>query len=125
MSQLASIDASWHSIGNGLGVSYNVLQGLAEANMSNQTKLGHVIQSWLDMNGQDGGAPVTWNTIIDVIRGPLVQNNALAREIYEYLKLKSSVQQSSKCICNYFNHHCNVKGTSNINYIISQYYNGI
>ena len=70
--------------------------------MSNQTTLGHVIQSWLDMNGQDGGAPVTWTTIIDVIRGPLVQNKALAREIYEYLKLDGSVQQSSKCICIYF-----------------------
>ena len=71
--------------------------------MSNQTTLGHVIQSWLDMNGQDGGASVTWTTIIDVIKGPLVQNNALAREIHEYLKLDGSVQQSSKCTCNYFN----------------------
>ena len=66
--------------------------------MPNQSRLDHVIQTWLNMDGQDGGAPVTWKTILDVIKGSLVQNNALAREIYEYLKQKSSVQQSSKCI---------------------------
>ena len=85
--------------------------------MSNQSRLDHVIQTWLNMDDQDGGAPVTWKTILDVIRGSLVQNNALARKIYEYLK-----QQSGKCVCNYFNYHGIIKGTSNINYIISQYY---
>ena len=64
--------------------------------MSNQTTLGHVIQRWFDMNGQDGGAPVTWTAILNVIKGPLVQNIALARKIYEYLKEQSSVQQSGK-----------------------------
>ena len=102
-------------------MSDNYLQFLAKSNKSNENGLRDVIQKWLDMNGQDGGAPVTWTTILDVIKGPLVQNNALARKIYEYLKLESSVQ-SGKCICNYFNHHCNVRGTSNINFIISQYY---
>ena len=90
--------------------------------MPNQSRLDHVIQTWLNMDGQDGGAPVTWKTILDVIKGSLVQNNALARKIYEYLKQKSSVQQSSKCVCNYINYHCTIRGTSNINYTISQYY---
>ena len=77
--------------------------------MSNQSRLDHVIQTWLNMDDQ--GFPVTWNTILDVIKGPLVQNKALAREIYEYLK-----QQSGKCVCNYFNYHCTIRATSNINY---------
>ena len=34
--QLACIDASWHNIGNGLGVSYNFLQGLADTLLKNQ-----------------------------------------------------------------------------------------
>ena len=85
--------------------------------MSNQVKLGHVLQMWLDMNGQAEVTPVTWITILDVVRGPLVQNKALAMSIYQYLK-----QQSSKCVCNYFNYHCTIRGISNINYIISQYY---
>ena len=82
--------------------------------MSNQTRLGYVIQMWLDMDGHGEGAPVIWNTILDVIKGPLVQNKALAMSIYQNLK-----QQSGKCVCNYFNYHCTIRGISNINYIIS------
>ena len=85
--------------------------------MSNQAKLDHVLQMWLDMGGEAGFTPVTWITILDVIKGPLVQNKALAMRIYQNLK-----QQSGKCVCNYFNYHCTIRGISNINYIISQYY---
>ena len=95
LTQIICIDASWHEIGDGLRVSYNVLKGLAESNMSNQTRLGEVIQKWLDMNGKDEGAPVTWVTILDVIKGPLVQNKRLAMKIYENLK-RSCVQQESQ-----------------------------
>ena len=91
--QLADIDALWHEIGVGLGVSYNVLQRLVYSNMPDRRKLGDVIQNWLDMNGQDEGAPVIWNTILDVVKGPLVKKKALAMKIYEYLKQESSVQQ--------------------------------
>ena len=100
-------------------MSFNFLRGLAESNISNKARLDNVVQKWLEMNGHDGGTPSTWNTIIDVIKGPQVQNKALAREIYKYLKQESSVQQSRKCICNYFNYHCTIRGTSNINYIKS------
>ena len=94
--QLTSINASWRSIGNGLGVSYNFLQGLAESPLSIQDKLDQVIQKWQDMNGKDEGAAVTWSTIFDVVKGPLVQNKALAMRIYDYLKQESYSQQSSK-----------------------------
>ena len=94
--QLVDIDALWRSIGDGLGVSNNVLKGLAESNMSNQTRLGEVVQKWLDMNGQGEGTSVTWITILDVVKGPLVQNKAHAMKIYEYLKLESSVQQNTQ-----------------------------
>ena len=91
--QLADIDASWRSIGEGLRVGYNVLKGLDESNKPNQTRLSEIIQTWLDMNGQGESAPVTWMTILDVVKGPLVQNKALAMKIYENLKQGSSVQQ--------------------------------
>ena len=91
--QLACIDASWRSIGEGLRVSYNVIKGLDESNKPNQTRLSEIIQNWLDMNGQNGGASVTWITILDVIKGPLVKNKAHAMKIYEHLKLENSVQQ--------------------------------
>ena len=96
-------------------MSYNDLRGLAEANMSDQMKLDCVIEKWLEMNGQGEGAAVTWKTILDVIKGPLVHNKALAIKIYEYLK-----EQSGKCTC--FNYYCNIRRTSNINYILSQCY---
>ena len=90
--QLAFINFQWRNIGNGLGVTFSDLQGLAERNDSNQTRLDQVIQKWLDMNGEGEGAPVTWKTILDVVKGPLVQNITQAMRIYEYLK-QSSVQQ--------------------------------
>ena len=93
LNKLACIDASWRSIGEGLRVGYNVLKGLDESYKSNQTRLSEIIQTWLDMNGQGEGTPVTWITILNVIKGPLVQNKALAMKIYENLKPESSVQQ--------------------------------
>ena len=94
--QLAFINAHWWNIGIGLGVSFNDLQGLLTFNQLNQTKLDHVIQKWLDMNGQGEGAPVTWNTILNVVKGPLVQDITRAMRINEYLKEKSSVQQDTQ-----------------------------
>ena len=93
LTQLVYIDTLWRNIGNGLGVSFKVLQGLAESNQSNQAKLDQVIQNWLDMNGKDDGAPVTWITILDLLKGPLVNNKALAMKIYQSLKEESSKEQ--------------------------------
>ena len=95
LNQLAFINSQWHNIGQGLGVSFNDLDGLAERNESNQTRLEYVIQKWFDMNGQGEGAPVTWNTILDVVKGPLVQNTTQAMRIYEYLKAKTSEQEDT------------------------------
>ena len=93
LTQLVCTDTLWRNIGNGLGVSFNILQGLAESNQSNQAKLDQVIQKWLDMNGKDDGAPVTWITILDILKGPLVDNKALAMKIYHLLKEESSKEQ--------------------------------
>ena len=96
LTQLVDIDASWRSIGDGLGLKDNYLQGLAQCNDLDQRKLGHVIQKWLDMDGQDECAPVTWHTILDVVKGPLVQNKSQAMRIYESLKAKSSEQEDTR-----------------------------
>ena len=92
--KLACISASWHDIGNSLKLRHNDLKGLAQSYSSNNTRLGEVIQLWLDMNGQDGGAPVTWSTILNVLEGPLVNNKALAMEIYHSLKEESCNRQT-------------------------------
>ena len=93
LKQLVCIDTLWRNIGTGLGVSFNILQGLAESNQPNLAKLDQVIQQWLDMNGKDDGAPVTWITILDLLKGPLVDNKARAMKIYQSLKEESSKEQ--------------------------------
>ena len=45
------------------------------------------------MDGKDDGAPVTWITILDVLKGPLVKNKALAMKIYQSLQEQSSKEQ--------------------------------
>ena len=98
---LVDIDASWRGIGLDLGISYNYLDGLARSSMSNQTRLDHVLQKWIEMDSE--ATPVIWKVIIDVVKGPLVQNKALAIEIYKSLKQESSNQQNTtgmyKYIC--------------------------
>ena len=91
--QLACISASWHEIGDGLGVKYNDLDSLAQSNLKDQRKLGEVIEIWIKMDGKDDSAPVTWITILDVLNGPLVNNKALAMKIYQSLKEESSKEQ--------------------------------
>ena len=74
-------------------MGFNYLDGLAKNNtMSNQIRLQHVLQKWKDLDSP--APPVTWNTVIDVVKGPFVENKALAQEIYEYLKHKNSTVTS-------------------------------
>ena len=96
---LVGIDASWHGIGLDLGVSNNDLDGLAESNMSDQTKLDHVLQKWLEMDGEV--TSVTWQVILDVVKGPLVQNKALAMKIYQALKQENDKEQMGTSKCKY------------------------
>ena len=47
--------------------------------------------------------PVTWKVIVDVVKGPLVQNKAVAMEIYKSLKQQDPKQQntSGKYYCDF------------------------
>ena len=96
LTQLACIDELWRSIGNGLGLRYNTLECLALDKTLNKTRLDNVIEMWLNMKDECGDTPVTWNTIINVIKGPLVQRKDLAMKIYEYLKQEILRQLSGK-----------------------------
>ena len=104
LNHLVCIYAKWREIGNGLGLSSNFLTSLAQSLVSDRIKLEQVIQEWIQLDGQstsDGqSTPVNWKTIIDVVKGPLVENKALAKEMYQYLKQH---QTTSKYII--FNRH--------------------
>ena len=74
-------------------MSYNELQVLAQSYHQNQTKLSEIIGIWIEMDGKDDGAPVTWITILDLLKGPLVNNKALAMKIYQSLKEEGTKEQ--------------------------------
>lgn len=101
LTKLVCIDASWRGIGLDLGVSYNDLQSLAESNLPDQTKLDHVLQKWIEMDGL--ATPVTWKVILDVVKGPLVRKKAVAMEIFQSLKHQDPKPQntSRKYYCNF------------------------
>ena len=80
---LSPIYHLWQGLGNLLGVDVDTIKSLSNSSCSDFVKMSGVLQSWLD----NGPTPVTWNSIIDKIEGPL-RNKALADEIRQ--KLKSS-----------------------------------
>ena len=71
-------------------MSTNLLGGLQLGHESNTVKLANVLKRWMDLKGDEA----TWETIIDVIKGPCVQNKDLAMKIYESLKQRNTRQQS-------------------------------
>lgn len=81
-SLLANIDGKWNEIGIALEVHKNVLDGLHQKQVSNTVKLSEVINSWVTT---ESTSPVTWETVISAIEGPVVDNKQRAIEIKEYL----------------------------------------
>ena len=78
---LADIDNKWCEIGLSLKIADSVLNGLKSKNMENILKLDEVLQSWIKTDS----SPVTWDTMIAAIEGPLVNNMQKAKQILEYL----------------------------------------
>ena len=78
---LADIDNNWYEIGLSLEVGDNVLNGLRYQEMKNILKLDQVLLSWIETES----SPVTWDTMITAIEGPLVNNVQKAKKILEYL----------------------------------------
>ena len=81
-SLLASINDKWYNIGIALGVKKNVLNGLRDKPGDNTVKLSEVVDSWITTNST---SPITWETVISAIEGPLVDNRQRAKDIKEYL----------------------------------------
>ena len=95
LEQLVCIDTEWRQIGNGLGLSSNFLNGLAQSHEPNQIRLDKVLQKWMDMNGHPPCSPVTWKAILDVLKGKLLQKHELVKEIYQYLKPQESLKRQT------------------------------
>ena len=78
---LADINDKWHEIGLSLRVGSDVLNGLTSEKVENIIKLDKILQSWIETES----SPVTWDTMIAAIEGPLVKNVQKAKKIREYL----------------------------------------
>lgn len=69
-------------IGVQLGVDSNTIKSLSESNKSEETKLVEILQKWTEMKP----TPVTWENIIKVVGGPVVQQLNVAITIQQSLK---------------------------------------
>ena len=79
---LADISHNWMEIALAISIPHNVLNGLQHTySVSDTVKLNHVLQTWMDTQS----SPVTWETIIFAIEGPIVNNKRKADEIRQYL----------------------------------------
>ena len=78
---LADISHLWQEIGLSLNVSDNVLGGLKQSKERDAVKLAEVINSWLNSST----SIITWKTVIDAIKGPIINHAKKANEIYQHL----------------------------------------
>ena len=78
---LSNIAENWYEIGEAINVSLNLLSGLIFNNKHNYYKLNDVLDSWKLYQP----SPVTWETVISAVEGPIVNNKRKANEIREHL----------------------------------------
>ena len=74
---LSDIEHMWYEIGCALQVQQDVLENLQHSNLFN---LSDVIRIWKDTRP----SPVTWETVIDAIASPIVNDKKTADEIRRY-----------------------------------------
>jgi hypothetical protein len=79
MNILAEIAPQYDDIGTALNVPMSSL-GLPDNPDKYKDNLRRTLEWWL-INGDSVGSPVTYNTIINAIEGPIVQNYRLSQEI--------------------------------------------
>ena len=78
---LSPFSYQWIEIGESLNIPYHDLEHLQYSSSPDSYKLSKLLQKWIDMRC----SPVTWQTIIDVVGNPPVNNKALAEKIRLFL----------------------------------------
>ena len=81
---LADISHLWPEIGFSLNVSDNVLDGLKSSQDRDTVKLAKIIDTWLITNTSQPHF-ITWETVIEAIKGPIVKHIEKANAIHQYL----------------------------------------
>ena len=78
---LIGISDKWYDIGLSLQVRRNVLDDLKQSEGNDPTKLNKVIYIWKDTQP----SLVTWETVINAIESPIVNDKETANLIRQYL----------------------------------------
>ena len=85
---MAPVAPRYSAIGTALNVPMSTL-GLLPLPDYHQNNLSQTLQWWLNNgNNPEINSPVTWDNIISVIDGPIVQNYEVAQRIREFIKSK-------------------------------------
>ena len=89
LNQLASIKAKWSELGEGLCVDDGDIESIRQSTLRDEGKLSAVLQKWMDTMK----TPVTWEKIIEVVQGPLVQKAVVAAQIRSFLSQESTFEK--------------------------------
>ena len=84
LEQISMICSRWYTIGDCLGIESGDLDSLNSSNESDEVKLSKVLQLWMERMTK----PVTWNTILEVIGSPPIQNKLLVKKLENFLECK-------------------------------------
>ena len=79
--ELATVAHKWFNIGIQLEIDYHVLKGFEQQHKDNPSRcLSEMLHCWLNGNGK---SCVKWETIIEVLRSPSINETGLAEKIFE------------------------------------------
>ena len=91
----------WIDIGIQLGIDYHVLKGLGQQYSNDSRRcLTEMLQYWLDGNAANGKSHVNWETIIEALKSPSVNESGIAEKICEDNRLQHAASEcdSQSCI---------------------------
>ena len=92
--QLVPICSKWHQFGSAFKVPFDFLNGLDENNDPNEKRLMKVINKWYEKDSEDNVR--NWDTVLKIVKGPLIGNLKLANEIYEWLGKEEQLAKYEK-----------------------------
>ena len=82
---MAQIAPQYSAIGSALRVPMSTL-GLQYSLDTHQDNLRRTLEWWLNNgNKPDINSPVTWDNIIAIIKGPIVENDQMAQQMRKFI----------------------------------------
>ena len=90
---MSKIYYQWYTIGECLGIENGDLNSLKSSNQNDYFNLSQILQLWMDRMTK----PVTWNTILEVIGSPPIENKCVVIEIEKFLECEYLYNILSNC----------------------------